>query len=62
MKTIFSLVNFVAGILALLVGFGNFLFMGNNPTAAVTGAVTIVAGATFVWLATAAMFNRSKGD
>jgi hypothetical protein len=59
MKTFFSLVNFVVGILALLIGLGNFLFVTHNPTAVVTGAVTIAVGATFVWLATAAMFSSA---
>ncbi len=60
MKILFSLVNFVAGILALLVGFGNFLFITHDPTAAVTGAVTVVVGATLVFLATGAMFSATK--
>ena len=60
MKTIFSLVNFVVGMLALLIGLGNFLFIPHNPTAAVTGAVTVVVGATFIWLATEAMFSSAK--
>ena len=45
MKTFFSLVNFVAGILALLIGLANFLFIDHNPTAVVTGAVTAVGAA-----------------
>ncbi len=60
MKTLFSLVNFVAGILALLVGLGNFLFIDHNPTAAVTGAVTVVVGATLIFLATSAMFSNTQ--
>ena len=60
MKTFFSLVNFVGGILALLIGFGNFLFIPHNPAAAVTGAVTVAVGATFVWLATSAMFSNTR--
>ena len=60
MKTFFSLVNFVVGMLAVLIGLGNFLFVPHNPTAAVTGAVTVVVGATFVWLATEAMFSSAK--
>ena len=31
---------------ALLIGLGNFLFIPHNPTAAVTGAVTVVVGMT----------------
>jgi hypothetical protein len=60
MKTFFSLVNFVIGLLSLLVGLGNFLFISHNPTAAVTGAVTVVVGATLVFLATGAMFSGTK--
>jgi hypothetical protein len=60
MKAFFSLVNFVVGMLAVLIGLGNFLFIPHNPTAAVTGAVTVVVGATFVWLATEAMFSSAN--
>jgi hypothetical protein len=60
MKTFFSLVNFVVGILALLIGVGNFLFLDNNPAGAVAGVVALVVGATFLWLATEAMFSRPK--
>jgi hypothetical protein len=60
MKTFFSLVNFVVGMLAVLIGLGNFLFIPHNPTAAITGAVTVMVGATFVWLATEAMFSSAK--
>lgn len=60
MKTFFSLVNFVVGILALLIGVGNFLFLGNNPAGAVAGVMAMVVGATFLWLATEAMFRSPK--
>lgn len=60
MKTIFSLVNFVVGLLALLIGLGNLLFIPHNPMAAVTGAVTMAVGATLIWLATEAMFSSAK--
>ncbi|PIY29030.1 MAG: hypothetical protein CO105_00380 [Comamonadaceae bacterium CG_4_9_14_3_um_filter_60_33] len=60
MKTFFSLVNFVIGILALLIGFGNLLFLSNNPTGAAAGAAATVVGVAFLWVATAAMFNRSE--
>lgn len=60
MKTFFSLVNFVIGILSLLIGLGNLLFLANNPTGAVAGVVAMVVGATFLWLATGAMFSSPK--
>lgn len=60
MKTFFSLVNFVMGMLAVLIGLGNFLFIPHNPTAAVTGVVTVVVGAAFVWLATGAMLSSAR--
>ncbi|MDO9145776.1 hypothetical protein [Rhodoferax sp.] len=60
MKAFFSLVNFVVGMLAVLIGLGNFLFISHNPSAAVTGAVTVVVGATLVFLATGAMFSSAK--
>ncbi len=61
MKTIFSLVNFVIGLLSLLIGLGSFFFIAHNPTAAVTGAVTVAVGATLIFLATSAMFSGTKG-
>lgn len=60
MKTFFSLVNFVVGILSLLIGVGNFLFLANNPAGAVAGVVAMVVGATFLWLATAAMLSSPQ--
>lgn len=60
MKTFFSLINFVVGMLALLIGLGNFLFLTNNPAGAVAGVVALVVGATFLWLATEAMFSSPK--
>jgi len=60
MKIFFSLVNFVVGVLSLLIGLGNFLFLANNPSGAVAGVVALVVGATFLWLATAAMFSSAK--
>jgi hypothetical protein len=61
MKTFFSLVNFVVGILSLLIGFGNLLFLANNPSGAVAGAVAMVVGATLVFLATGAMLSSTQG-
>ena len=60
MKTLFSLVNFVVGLLSLLMGAGNVLFHSNNPTGAVAGWVAILVGATFLWLATQAMLSSPK--
>ncbi len=60
MKIFFSLVNFVIGVMSLLIGLGNLFFLGNNPTSAVAGVVAIVVGATFLWLATQAMFSNPK--
>ncbi|MDP2677271.1 MAG: hypothetical protein Q8O85_00930 [Rhodoferax sp.] len=60
MKTFFSLVNFVVGVLSLLIGLGNFLFITNNPAGAIAGAVAMVVGATFIWLATAAMISSAR--
>lgn len=62
MKTFFSLVNFVVGLLSLLMGVGNVLFHSNNPTGAVAGWVAILVGATFLWLATQAMFSSAKNN
>lgn len=60
MKTLFSLINFVVGMVALLIGFGNLLFLGNTPTSVVAGGVATVVGLIFLWLATQAMFSRSN--
>lgn len=62
MKTLFSLVNFVIGLLSVLIGVGNVLFQSYNPAGAVTGSVAIVVGATFLWLATQAMFSGPKNN
>ena len=62
MKTLFSLVNFVVGLLSVLIGVGNVLFQANNPAGAVAGSVAIVVGATFLWLATQAMLSRPKNN
>jgi len=62
MKTFFSLVNFVVGILALLIGFGNLLFLAHNPASATVGLVAMVVGATCLWLASESIFsNRQQG-
>ncbi len=60
MKSFFSLVNFVVGVVVMLIGLGNILLVSKNPAAGVAGAVVMVVGATFVWLATEAMFRNAK--
>jgi len=62
MKTLFSLVNFVVGLLTLLIGAGNVLFLANNPAGAVAGSVAMVVGATFLGLATQAMLSSPKDN
>ncbi|HEX5698079.1 MAG TPA: hypothetical protein VFX90_05465 [Rhodoferax sp.] len=62
MKTLFSLVNFVIGLLSVLIGVGNVLFQSYNPAGAVAGSVAIVVGATFLWLATQAMLSGPKNN
>lgn len=51
MKTTFGLVNFVIGILSLLVGVGNIEFMSKNPASAIAGVVALVIGAVCLWMA-----------
>ena len=58
MKIFFSLVNFVVGVVSVLIGLGNLLLLANNPTGAVAGVVATVVGVTFVWLSTAAIFSN----
>ena len=60
MKIFFSLVNFVVGVISLLIGLGNLFFLANNPTGAVAGVMAMVVGATLLWLATQAMFSNPK--
>ncbi|MEY4099712.1 MAG: hypothetical protein RL300_883 [Pseudomonadota bacterium] len=60
MKIFFSLVNFVVGVISLLIGLGNLFFLANNPTGAVAGVMAMVVGVTFLWLATQAMFSHPK--
>ena len=62
MKTFFSMVNFVVGILALLIGLGNFLFLASNPTSTIAGLVAMVVGAVFLWLASESMFGSQQPD
>jgi hypothetical protein len=51
MKTAFGLINFVIGILSLLVGVGNIEFMAKNPSSAMAGVVALVVGAVCLWMA-----------
>jgi len=60
MKTFFSLVNFVVGILALLIGFGNFLFLAHNPASTIAGLVSMVVGAACLWLASESILGRQQ--
>lgn len=60
MKTFFSLVNFVVGILALLIGFGNFLFLAHNPSNTIAGLLAMVVGATCLWLASESIFSSKQ--
>ncbi len=60
MKIFFSLVNFVVGVMSLLIGLGNLFFLANNPTGAVAGVMAMAVGATFLWLASQAMFSNPK--
>jgi uncharacterized membrane protein YkgB len=60
MKIFFSLVNFVVGVISLLIGLGNLFFLANNPNGAVAGVMAMVVGVTFLWLATQAMFSNTK--
>ncbi len=62
MKSLFSLVYFVVGLLSLLIGVGNVLFQANDPAGAVAGSVAMVVGATFVGLATQAMLSTPKNN
>jgi hypothetical protein len=51
MKTTFGLINFVIGILSLLVGVGNIEFMSQSPASALAGVVALCIGAVCLWMA-----------
>ncbi len=51
MKTAFGLINFVIGILSLLVGVSNIEFVAKNPSSAMAGVVALVVGAVCLWMA-----------
>lgn len=60
MKAFFSLVNFVVGILALMIGFGNFLFLARTPSSTIAGLVATVVGATCLWLASKSILSGKQ--
>lgn len=62
MKTFFSLVNFVVGILALLIGLSHFLFLTHNPASTIAGLIALVVGAICLWLARKFMFGSQQTD
>jgi hypothetical protein len=51
MKNLFSLFNFVLGILFLLIGLGIFLSISHQPQNMGAGIVTTCIGAVCLWLA-----------
>ena len=51
MKTFFSIVSLVVGIIALLLGVRIFHFIAQNPLNVAAGLVVLAVGATCVWLA-----------
>jgi hypothetical protein len=51
MKTIFSLINFFAGILLVLVGVAIFANVSHNPASAGAAVVVVAMGAACLWLA-----------
>jgi uncharacterized membrane protein YvlD (DUF360 family) len=50
MKTFFNLVNFVVGVLSLLVGMGNFLVVPLNPANVAAGIFALTISAACLWL------------
>lgn len=52
MKNMFSLVSFVVGVLSLVIGAGNLLFLTQGLTSTLAGVVAIVLGGACLWLAT----------
>ena len=59
-KVFFSLINFVVGILALLIGFGNFLFLASTPSSTIAGLLAMAVGATFLWLASKPILSSKQ--
>ncbi|HSO44773.1 MAG TPA: hypothetical protein VLQ47_04560 [Rhodoferax sp.] len=60
MKVFFSLVNFVVGILALMIGFGNFLFLAHHPSSTIAGLAAMAVGATCLWLASKSILSSQQ--
>jgi hypothetical protein len=60
MKTIFSLVNFFAGITLVLVGVSIFLNVSHNPASAGAGVVIVAMGAACLWLARQFVSGKSS--
>lgn len=52
MKNMFSLVSFVVGILSLVIGMGNLLFLTQSLSSTVAGFAAIGLGGACLWLAT----------
>ena len=52
MKNMFSLVSFVVGILSLVIGMGNLLFLTQGLSSTLAGLAAIGLGGTCLWLAT----------
>jgi hypothetical protein len=50
MKTLFSLLNLVFGILFLLIGLGAFLTVSKTPVNIAIGIVPVAAGFVCLWL------------
>ncbi|MEI8029965.1 MAG: hypothetical protein WCH35_09330 [Comamonadaceae bacterium] len=50
MKTIFSLINFFAGIVLVLVAGAIFVNVSRNPASAGAGVVVVAMGAACLWL------------
>ncbi len=58
MKTLFSLINLIVGLLSLLVGAGIFLGLSRNPSSAALGLVALALAATSLWLVKQSAFSR----
>lgn len=52
MKNMFSLVSFVVGILSLVIGAGNLLFLAQGVSSTLAGLVAIGLGGACLWLST----------
>lgn len=52
MKNVFSLVSFVVGVLSLVIGLGNLMFLTQSVPSTLAGLVAIGLGGACLWLAT----------